>query len=113
MTGVTIPRKQGLLAGSNIRYPETRIANPPAGKPVSMGTHHPGCEVAEAVAVALGQAVPEKSCPQIYKAAMPTVLFGANPKNGKVFIDHSVDTQATAGNAAYQNDGWGCQNAGF
>ena len=113
MIDSTIPRNQGLFAPINITYPENTIVNPPAGKPVSMGTHHPGCEIAEAVAIALGQAVPEKSCPQIYKAAMPTVLFGANPKNGKVFIDHSVDTQATAGNAAYQNDGWGCQNAGF
>src|SRR5438309_9198935 len=44
---------------------------------------------------------------------MPTMLYGANPNNGKVIIAHSVDTQVTAGNAAYQNDGWGCQNAGF
>src|SRR5438309_5228961 len=113
MIDSTIPRNQGLFAPINITYPENTIVNPPAGKPVSMGTHHPGCEIAEAVAIALGQAVPEKSCPQVYKAAMPTVLFGINPKTAKLFIDHSVDTQSTASAAAHGTDGWGCANAGF
>jgi N-methylhydantoinase B len=113
MIDSAIPRNQGLFAPININYPENTIVNPPVGKPVSMGTHHPGCEIAEAVAMALSQAIPEKSCPQIYKAAMPTVLFGINPKTMKLFIDHSVDTQSTASAAAHGTDGWGCANAGF
>jgi N-methylhydantoinase B len=113
MIDSTIPRNQGLFAPINIHYPENTIVNPPVGKPVSMGTHHPGCEIAEAVAMALAHAIPEKSCPQIYKAAMPTVLFGVNPKTMKLFIDHSVDTQSTASAAAHGTDGWGCANAGF
>jgi N-methylhydantoinase B len=87
--------------------------NPEKGKPVSMGTHHPGCEISEAVALALSQAIPERSVPQVYKAAMPTVMFGFNPKTGGLFIDHSVDTTSTASSAAYGQDGWGCTNAGF
>ena len=113
MIDSAIPRNQGLFAPINIFYPENTVVNPVVGKPVSMGTHHPGCEIAEAVAMALAQAIPEKSCPQIYKAAMPTVLFGVNPKTMKLFIDHSVDTQSTASAAAHGTDGWGCANAGF
>jgi N-methylhydantoinase B len=113
MIDSSIPRNQGLFAPINIFYPENTVVNPTVGKPVSMGTHHPGCEIAEAVAMALSQAIPEKSCPQIYKAAMPTVLFGINPKTMKLFIDHSVDTQSTASAAAHGTDGWGCANAGF
>jgi N-methylhydantoinase B len=113
MIDSTIPRNQGLFVPLKLVYPENTIVNPPVGKPVSMGTHHPGCEVAEAVALALAQAIPEKSCPQVYKAAMPTVLFGLNPKNNQVFIDHSVDVQSTASAAAFGTDGWGCANAGF
>jgi N-methylhydantoinase B len=113
MIDPTIPRNQGLFAPIRIVYPEGTIVNPPVGKPVSMGTHHPGCEISEAVALALAQAIPEKTCPQVYKAAMPTVLFGVHPKTGKLFIDHSVDVQSTASAAAYGTDGWGCANAGF
>jgi len=113
MIDSTIPRNQGLFAPINIVYPENTIVNPPVGKPVSMGTHHPGCEVSEAVAMALANAIPERSCPQVYKAAMPTVLFGIHPKTQKLFIDHSVDTQSTASAAAHGTDGWGCANAGF
>ena len=113
MIDSTIPRNQGLFAPISIVYPENTIVNPPVGKPVSMGTHHPGCEISEAVAMALADAIPEKSCPQVYKAAMPTVLFGVHPKTQKLFIDHSVDTQSTASAAAHGTDGWGCANAGF
>jgi N-methylhydantoinase B len=78
-----------------------------------MSTHHPGCEISEAVALALGQAVPDRAVPQVYKAAMPTVLIGVNPRNGQVFFDHSVDVTSTTASAARGTDGWGCTNAGF
>ena len=113
MIDPSIPKNEGLFGPVEIIYPENTIVNPPLGKPVSMGTHHPGCEISEAVALALANAVPEKSVPQVYKAAMPTVLFGLNPRNNQVFIDHSVDVTSTTASAAYGTDGWGCTNAGF
>src|SRR5262245_7023168 len=70
--------------------PKGCCLNPPDGKSVAAGTHHPGTEVGEAVAKALQQVVPERSCPQVYKMGMPTVIFGTNPRDGKLFIDHSV-----------------------
>jgi N-methylhydantoinase B len=108
-----IPKNEGLFKPLEIVYPENTIVNPEMGKPVSMGTHHPGCEISEAVALALSQAIPERSVPQVYKAAMPTVMFGFNPKTGGLFIDHSVDTTSTTSSAAFGQDGWGCTNAGF
>jgi N-methylhydantoinase B len=112
MIDASIPKNEGLFNPVTIVYPENTIVNPPLGKPVSMGTHHPGCEISEAVALALSKAIPEKSIPQVYKAAMPTVLFGAKA-NGEFFIDHSVDVTSTAAAAGYEQDGWGCTNAGF
>src|SRR5438874_6061787 len=108
-----IPKNEGLFKPITIVYPENTIVNPEMGKPVSMGTHHPGCEISESVALALSQAIPERAVPQVYKAAMPTVMFGFNPKTGGLFIDHSVDTTSTTSSAAFGQDGWGCTNAGF
>ena len=113
MIDSAIPKNEGLFNPVSIVYPENTIVNPPLGKPVSMGTHHPGCEISEAVALALANAIPERSVPQVYKAAMPTVVFGAHPDTGQFFVDHSVDTTSTAAAAGYGQDGWGCTNAGF
>ncbi|MGH2830852.1 MAG: hydantoinase B/oxoprolinase family protein [Actinomycetota bacterium] len=113
MVDSSIPKNQGLFGPVEIVYPENTIVNPPPGRPVSMGTHHPGCEISEAVAIALSQAIPYKAVPQIYKAAMPTVLFGVHPKTNQLFIDHSVDVTSTVSAAAHGQDGWGCTNAGF
>jgi N-methylhydantoinase B len=113
MIDSAIPKNEGLFKPIEIVYPENTIVNPEMGKPVSMGTHHPGCEISEAVALALSQAIPERSIPQVYKAAMPTVMFGFNPKTNGLFIDHSVDVTSTTASAAHGQDGWGCTNAGF
>ncbi|MGZ6511983.1 MAG: hydantoinase B/oxoprolinase family protein [Actinomycetota bacterium] len=113
MIDPSIPKNQGLFNCIEIIYPPNTVVDPPVGKPVSMGTHHPGCEVSESVALALSKAIPEKTVPQVYKAAMPTVVFGVNPKNNQFFVDHSVDTTATASAACYGADAWGCTNAGF
>jgi len=112
MIDPAIPKNEGLFKPVKIVYAPGTIVDPPEGKPVSMGTHHPGCEISEAVALALAEAIPQKSVPQVYKAAMPTVVFGAKA-NGEFFVDHSVDTTSTAAAAAYAQDGWGCTNAGF
>ena len=57
--------------------------------------------------------VPERSCPQVYKMGMPTVIFGTNPRDGKMFIDHSVDTFAAYCGAVKGQDGWGGMNVSF
>jgi N-methylhydantoinase B len=80
---------------------------------VAAGTHHPGVEVGEAIAKALGHIIPERSCPQIYKMGMPTVIFGTHPVTGKMFIDHSVDTFAAYCGAVKGQDGWGAMNVSF
>jgi len=46
---------------------------------VSAGTHHPGADVGEVIAVAMQHVLPDKAVPQTYKTGIPTiiVLFGA------------------------------------
>src|SRR2546429_1506744 len=44
---------------------------------------------------------------------MPTVIFGTNPRDGKMFIDHSVDTFAAYCGAVKGQDGWGGMNVSF
>src|SRR5437764_1156254 len=44
---------------------------------------------------------------------MPTVIFGTDPRDGKVFIDHSVDSFAAYCGAVRGQDGWGAMNVSF
>jgi len=108
-----IPKNEGFFDSIDLIVPKGCCLNPPEGKSVAAGTHHPGTEVGEAVAKALERVVPERSCPQVYKMGMPTVIFGTNPRDGKMFIDHSVDTFAAYCGAVKGQDGWGGMNVSF
>ena len=108
-----IPKNEGFFDSIDLIVPKACCLNPPEGKSVAAGTHHPGTEVGEAVAKALERVVPERSCPQVYKMGMPTVIFGTNPRDGKMFIDHSVDTFAAYCGAVKGQDGWGGMNVSF
>jgi N-methylhydantoinase B len=108
-----IPKNEGFFDSIELIVPEGCCLNPPVGRSVAAGTHHPGTEVGEAIAKALAQVVPERCCPQIYKMGMPTVIFGQHPKTGKTFIDHSVDTFAAYCGAVRGQDGWGAMNVSF
>src|SRR5436189_151118 len=113
MMDPTIPKNEGFFDSIELVVPTGCCLNPPEGRSVAAGTHHPGTEVGEAVAKALEQVVPERSCPQVYKMGMPTVIFGTNPRDGKMFIDHSVDTFAAYCGAVKGQDGWGGMNVSF
>jgi N-methylhydantoinase B len=113
MMDPTIPKNEGFFDSIDLIVPEGCCLNPPPGRSVAAGTHHPGTEVGEAVATALERAVPDRCCPQVYKMGMPTVIFGTNPRTGKLFIDHSVDTFAAYCGAVRHQDGWGGMNVSF
>jgi N-methylhydantoinase B len=113
MMDPTIPKNEGFFDSIELIVPKGCCLNPPDGKSVAAGTHHPGTEVGEAIAKALAQVVPERSCPQVYKMGMPTVIFGQNPRTGQMFIDHSVDTFAAYCGAVKGQDGWGGMNVSF
>src|SRR6266446_5890327 len=57
--------------------------------------------------------IPDRCCPQIYKIGMPTVIFGTDPRTGRLFIDNSADTIAAHCNAVRGQDGWGSMNVSF
>src|SRR5262249_21900283 len=113
MMDPSIPKNEGFFDSIDLIVPEGCCLNPPPGRSVAAGTHHPGTEVGEAIAKALERVVPERSGPQIYKMGMPTVIFGTNPRTGKVFIDHSVDSFAAYCGAVKGRDGWGAMNVSF
>jgi N-methylhydantoinase B len=113
MMDPTIPKNEGFFRSINLVVPEGCCLNPPPGKSVAAGTHHPGTEVGEAIAKALEKVIPERCCPQIYKIGMPTVIFGTHPNTGRLFIDNSADTIAAHCSAVKGQDGWGSMNASF
>ncbi|MCW5890139.1 MAG: hydantoinase B/oxoprolinase family protein [bacterium] len=113
MMDPTIPKNEGFFDSIDLVVPKGCCLNPPEGRSVAAGTHHPGTEVGEAIAKALERAVPERSCPQVYKMGMPTVIFGKHPATGQLFIDHSVDTFAAYCGAVKGQDGWGGMNVSF
>jgi len=113
MMDPTIPKNEGFFDSIDLVVPKGCCLNPPDHRSVAAGTHHPGTEVGEAVAKALEQVVPERTCPQVYKMGMPTVIFGTHPRTGSMFIDHSVDTFAAYCGAVKGQDGWGGMNVSF
>lgn len=108
-----IPKNEGFFESIDLVIPEGCVLNPPYGKPVSAGTHHPGTEVGDAIALALQQVAPERAVPQTYKTGIPTVIVGVDPRTGATFTDHSAEVYAGWCNAARGMDAWGAQNASF
>jgi N-methylhydantoinase B len=113
MMDPTIPKNEGFFRSIELSVPEGCCLNPPPGRSVAAGTHHPGTEVGEAIAKALEAVIPGRCCPQIYKIGMPTVIFGTDPRTGRLFIDNSADTIAAHCNAVGGQDGWGSMNVSF
>jgi N-methylhydantoinase B len=113
MMDPSIPKNEGFFDSIELIVPKGCCLNPHPGKTVAAGTPHPGVEVGEAIAIAMAKILPERSCPQIYKLGMPTVIVGQQPGSGRMFIDHSVDCLAAYCNAVKGQDGWGSMPASF
>ncbi len=113
MMDPSIPKNEGFFQSIELIVPQGCVLNPEVGKTVAAGTHHPGVEVGEAICKALAQILPERSCPQIYKLGMPTIIFGEHPETKQLFVDHSVDVLAAYCNAVRGQDGWGSMPASF
>lgn len=108
-----IPKNEGFFDAIELIVPQGCVLNPPAGKPVSAGTHHPGADVGEVIALALQHVLPDKAVPQVYKTGIPTIITGVDPRTGQPFTDHSAEVYAGWCNAARGMDAWGAQNAAF
>ncbi len=113
MMDPSIPKNEGFFRSIELIVPEGCCLNPPPGRSVAAGTHHPGTEVGEAIALALAPVIPERCCPQVYKIGMPTVIFGTDARTGRLFIDNSADTIAAHCSAVRDRDGWGSMNVSF
>jgi N-methylhydantoinase B len=104
----SIPKNEGFFDCIDLRVPEGTCVNPVEGKPVSAGTHHPGVEVGDAIAVAMSQILPERCAPQTYKYGAPRQMWGdVDPRSGKPFFDHGGEVNAGWVNGVQGVDGWG------
>jgi N-methylhydantoinase B len=108
-----VPKNEGFFEGITLKVPYGCVLHPPFGKPVSAGSHHPGTEVGEAIALALQDINPDRAVPQVYKTGIPTIIAGVDPRTGQKFTDHSAEVYAGWCNAARGLDAWGAQNASF
>jgi len=104
----SIAKNEGFFDCIDLRIPEGTCLNPTEGKPVSAGTHHPGVEVGDAIAIAMSQIIPDRCAPQTYKYGSPRQMWGElDPRSGKPFFDHGGEVNAGWVNAVRDVDGWG------
>ncbi len=108
-----IPKNEGFFEAITLVVPQGCVLNPLPGKPVSAGTHHPGADVGEVIAVAMQHVLPDKAVPQTYKTGIPTVIRGVDPITGQAFVDHSAEVYAGWCNAAKGLDAWGALSVSF
>ncbi|HEY2122226.1 MAG TPA: hydantoinase B/oxoprolinase family protein, partial [Chthoniobacterales bacterium] len=95
-----IPKNEGFFNSIALIVPEGCVLNPLPGRPVSAGTHHPGADIGEVIAVALSGVLPDRAVPQTYKTGIPTIIRGVDPRTGAEFIDSSAEVYAGWCNAA-------------
>ena len=108
----SIPKNEGFFNCIDLRVPEGCCLNPTEGKPVSSGTHHPGVEVGDAIAIAMSKILPDRCCPQSYKFGSPRQMWGDHdPRTGKSFFDHGGEVSAGWVSAVKGTDGWGALSA--
>lgn len=108
----SIPKNEGFFDCVELRVPAGCCLNPVEGKPVSSGTHHPGVEVGDAIAVAMSQVIPDRCAPQTYKFGSPRQMYGDHdPRTGRPFFDHGGEVSAGWVNAVRGVDGWGAHAA--
>src|SRR6266581_702253 len=108
-----IPKNEGFFEEIELIAPPGSVLNPHANKPVSAGTHHPGADIGEVIAVAMQHVLPDKAVPQTYKTGIPTTIVGKDPRTGAQFVDPSTEVYGGWCNAAKGMDAWGAQNASF
>src|SRR5256714_15303434 len=75
-----IPKNEGFFDQIKLTVPQGSVLNPHPSKPVSAGTHHPGADVGEVIAVAMQHVLPDKAVPQTYKTGIPTIIVGVDPR---------------------------------
>jgi N-methylhydantoinase B len=113
MMDPSIPKNEGFFDSIELIVPRGSVLNPDPGRPVSAGTHHPGADIGEVIAVAFQGVMPDKAVPQTYKTGIPTTISGTDPRTGQVFVDPSTEVYAGWCNAAKGMDAWGAQAASF
>lgn len=104
----SIPKNEGFFDCIDLRVPLGCCLNPAEGRPVAAGTHHPGVEVADVIAKAMAEVLPDRCSPQSYKYGSPRQMWGdVDPRTGRSFFDHGGEVNAGWCNGVKGVDGWG------
>ena len=108
MVDASIPKNEGFFDCMELRVPEGSCLNPTEGKPVSSGTHHPGVEVSDAIALAMSQIIPDR-CARRATSTGARAKCGATRTRGTghSFFDHGGEVNAGWVNAVRGQDAWG------
>ena len=90
-----IPKNEGFFEQIKLVVPKGCVLNPDPGKPVSAGTHHPGADVGEVIAVAMQHVLPERGGPADLQDGHPDDHRRAPTRApGSSFTDHSAEVYA-------------------
>jgi len=84
-----IPKNEGSSSRSSSSCRKVVCSTLIPASRLSAGTHHPGADVGEVIAVAMQHVLPERAVPQTYKTGIPTIIAGIDPRTGASFTDHS------------------------
>ena len=102
----TIPKNDGIFRAVTTILPEGTLLNPTDGSPTGLCTLHPGAEIAQALTLALSQAVPEK-VGHPWDTRVKGVISGTDPRSGNRYVAHPFVTNAAGPGGTYGLDGWG------
>jgi N-methylhydantoinase B len=111
----SIPKNDGIFRPVRVVLPSGIVLNPIDGAPTGYCTLHPGAEVAQAVTLAIAQAIPEKAGTP-WDTRVSSIISGVDPRHGSryvalPFISIHGGPGGTAG-----LDGWGggsCMRGGM
>ena len=78
-----IPKNEGFFNSIELIVPKGCVLNPHAGRPVSAGTHHPGADIGEVIAVALSRSCPSGRCPRPTRPGSPPPSGATDPRTGR------------------------------
>ena len=107
MVDASIPKNEGFFDCMELRVPEGSCLNPTEGKPVSSGTHHPGVEVSDAIALAMSQIIPIVGSAELQVRQPSSDVGRRGPAYRALVFDHGGEVNAGWVNAVRGQDAWG------
>ena len=101
-----IPKNDGIFRPVQMILPEGTLVNPSDASPTGFCTLHPGAEIAQAVTLALSQALPDK-VGHPWDTRVTGVISGTDPRSGDRYVALPFVTMHAGPGGTQGMDGWG------